>query len=163
MIEQHSYITVVLIIIIVIIINYFLQLNENIIAVKYEWDQHFVNLVFSTQEFYSIVQETIEQKTIPAVQIKIVSLLEQEWPSRRRLYLKVWNNKTIFLICAFPVGTDFFISYRQGIKYGANLSPDTIPTYYEHDSEKSFKESIHKCIMQAIEIMTKHYAYRDPV
>jgi hypothetical protein len=153
---------VIVAIIIIISIRFYFFLYTLDLEVDYEWHKHYENFTFSTQEFYSILYETLVEKNMPEVSVDYIVLFEEGLFSRKRMYIQIQRRKTIFLVCALPLGSDFYVGYRRGwIKEDEEEGSDEKPTFYQSDTERAFRESAHKAVMHAVQVMIQHYGYRQ--
>lgn len=78
--------------------------------------EHWFTLVpqhhFSTQEFYDAVSSQIAAQKLPSLDVSRVDLAEGGSLSDRREYLRMARERLTFDVCAAPVGTNYFFSYR---------------------------------------------------
>ncbi len=79
--------------------------------------EHWFSLVhgerFSTNDCYCDITEKIESQEIPNLKIHRVALKEGSIASDERMYLRIKRQRHTFDVCAAPVGTNFFFSYRN--------------------------------------------------
>lgn len=129
------------------------------------WNHNIDGLKFSSQEFYSKVDEGIKRRNFPDVSSKRISLSQGGLFSSNREYLRVWRGDLTFDICAAPFGDCFFVSWWFGerltglkallarIPYiGPFIVNVTKPrTYYQLDTQNMFTSSVHTCVLAAIE------------
>jgi hypothetical protein len=78
--------------------------------------EHWYSLVagqnFSSKDFYSKVEEVLLAQRLPALSVARVDLSEGGVLSDKREYLRMQRERIIFDVCAAPVGTNYFFSYR---------------------------------------------------
>jgi hypothetical protein len=134
---------------------------ENDILIQNTWQEHIVNFKISTKEFYRILEQMILEKGFPEVYIKQVGLHESEWPSRKRVYMRITHKAIIYFVFSAPMGEDFFISYRMGFRPELVANKDENKTFYQSDSEKAFIASMHKVIIHTMEVIIKQYGDRQ--
>lgn len=78
------------------------------------WLHDFLELKFSTQEFYSQVEASLSKREIPKMRTERINLNQAGIFSTRREYLRVKSGEQIFDICAAPYGNGFFVSWWYG-------------------------------------------------
>lgn len=78
------------------------------------WHHYFDELKFSSDEFYTRVQEIMKSYEFPNVSIWRVNMKANTWLVFNREYLRVASRKFYFDICAAPYGTGFFVSWWFG-------------------------------------------------
>jgi hypothetical protein len=132
------------------------------------WHYNFDELRFSSQDFYSKVEEYSKKRGIPDIEFSRVSFLEGGMFSIKREYLRISRNQNAFDICAAPFGNCFFVSWWLGEKQGffarlisqipligTYLAENSKPrTYYQVDTESMFKESVRSAVNEAIDEIT---------
>lgn len=133
-----------------------------------QWHHSFNKLQFSSQEFYSAVEQALQAKEIPKIQFRRVSFSEGGLLSSKREYLRVTRKEYVFDICAAPFGTDFFVSWWHGKTVGPLIEfTSRIPwlgniifklssmkSYYQLDSENMFKGAVRGSVLEAIDKVT---------
>jgi len=131
------------------------------------WNHYFSDLQFSTQEFYSLIEQKINAQAMPDVEIQRVNYAETNILSNKREYLRIERKNDLFDICAAPFGAGFFVSYWLGSPTHAMRDlAMKIPflgkavegwqgsTYYVVDTACMFRGSVVNCIKEAIEEIT---------
>lgn len=88
--------------------------------------------------------------------------------SDQRRYLRVERSYLVFDICAAPFAHGFFVSWWQGeipnvlrriltaLPFIGKIMERAffIRTYYQIDVEQMFKDSVHHCVLEAIDAIT---------
>lgn len=78
--------------------------------------EHWYSLVsgqnFSSKDFYAKIEEVLAAQRLPALSISRVDVFEGGILSDKREYLRMQRERIIFDVCAAPVGTNYFFSYR---------------------------------------------------
>lgn len=154
-------IKIVGVITIVLYIRHRIWKFQNDILIRDSWHQHIVNHTMSVKEFYKVIEDTICEKGLPDVYTQQVSLYEEGWLSRKRLYLRVTRKRVIYFISAFQEGKDFFISYRMGHRPALIEADSDEQSFFQNDGELAFIESMHKIVLHAVDSMTKQYGNRQ--
>jgi hypothetical protein len=133
---------------------------------------------FSTQTFYNLVQEAMEQKSIPGVKFNIVTHRLNGVFSPRFKYLQIIRKDIVIEVCASTVGSGFFITSRKGFirgsdyseaqkrrstqKEGAGSYKKTNPDlFYKSDVELMFLSCVQQSILEAIDIAVSAKGVRD--
>jgi hypothetical protein len=138
------------------------------------WQHNFDNCNYSTKQFYALIETFVGEKSIPGVKTELVSYHEGGAFSKRRDYLRVQRDRLIFDICAAPFAKGFFVSSWQTrlptarevfltlIPYFGKtwLRNERAQTYFELDTEAMFKESIHLCVLKAVDDFAKEQGIR---
>lgn len=138
------------------------------------WHHHFDNLNYSSLDFYKLISEQVKAKEIPGVEFKLISYKEHGMFSMNREYLRITRNYFVFDICAAPFAKGFFVSwwlakmptFREMMIYFIPILSRTRlrnareQTYFEMDTETMFKDSIHKSVLEAIDMMTNAQGIR---
>lgn len=75
------------------------------------WHKLFEGFQESPQQIYSQLEEAIQRREIPDLNISRINYPEAGVLSARREYLRVRRKEHIFDICAAPFGTGFFVSW----------------------------------------------------
>lgn len=127
--------------------------------VQDHWHHHFDNLQYSSNEFYSQIEQLIKNKELPDVKVKRVSHSEKggllgKVFSDKREYLEVSHRDAIFKICAAPFGKEFFVSSWLGDR-GKKTR-----TFYEHDIDIMFTESIHSIVLTVVDSIVEKKGLR---
>jgi hypothetical protein len=131
------------------------------------WHLPFDFLQLSSQDCYKQIEENVRTRKIPEAEFSRKEFFQKNVFSVQREYLRVRNTKYIFDICAAPYGTGFFVSWwqRESKSIFQILLHRAFPitaqkTYYQLDTQAMFRESIHKCVLEMIEQMTKEKGVR---
>lgn len=77
-----------------------------------QWAKLFEQFNYSPREFYLLVEKNLDTRQVPGAGVEFRSLPEGGILSPERLYLSVRRERLIFLLCAAPFGTGFFVSTR---------------------------------------------------
>lgn len=76
------------------------------------WARLFEQFNYSPREFYLLVEKNLDARQVPGAGVEFRRLPEGGILSPERLYLSVKRERLIFLLCAAPFGTGFFVSTR---------------------------------------------------
>ena len=109
----------------------------------------FDHIPFSTDEFYTSVEEGIESRDIPNVKVGRILLQEGGFASANRQYLRITRRGQTFDICAAPFADGFFVSWRLGGLGKRKLNR----TYYQIDTDGMYKAGIKAVVYEAIDKM----------
>ncbi|MBS1619596.1 MAG: hypothetical protein JST76_13820 [Bacteroidetes bacterium] len=125
--------------------------------------QHSFDFEFSSDEFYTSVQEAITERKIPGVKFTRVKYSQGNIFSGSREYLHIAKDDFMFDICAAPYGTGFFVSMWYAENYGIlKQMANKIPlvkafmerrSYYQIYTEAMAKAAIHVGFNAAIEAL----------
>lgn len=134
------------------------------VIVHSHWHQRFDGLQFSSQNFYELLSEAIQERHIPEVRYSRVTRREGGLFSPRRECLRVTYRSYIHDICASPFGTGCYVSWWQveerGIIQDILRKSPTIDTFldtkpeYQIDAEKVFKQTVHEGILEVLDHIT---------
>ena len=138
-------------------------------ATLHEWTK------ISTQKFYSRVESAIGERQLNEIRLGRRYYKEHLGISQKREYLAISYRKLLFLICAAPYGTGFFISTWSGEKMSLLkelifsipvIGPKLVnamfkKTYFELDTEAMFRETVKGCVNEAINEMITNKGKRD--
>lgn len=133
------------------------------------WYHSIEGLQESPQQFYSSLEQAINQRQIPNIKLSRVDYREGGVLSAKREYLRVCRKEHIFDICAAPFGNGFFVSWWLGettsffwsivlmIPYlGVALMRVFRPlTYYRYDTILMFQESVRSAVLEVVDNITK--------
>ncbi len=78
------------------------------------WSVLAPNFDTSTDAFYTLIREAIQEKRVPDVQISEIEFREGGVASAKRRYLRLRREYHVFDICSAPYGTSWFFSCRFG-------------------------------------------------
>jgi hypothetical protein len=85
------------------------------------WHTLFENFSTSTQDFYRAVEEAVDRRDLPDVEISRVLWSEGGVGSAKREYLRIRRQRVVFDICSAPYGNGHFFSWwlaKVPAKYG---------------------------------------------
>ena len=132
-----------------------------------QWNNYFPFSSMSSEEFYKLVEGIVGEHEYPGLTVSRKNHKEGGFFSSERQYLRVQRGDLVFDICAAPFGKDFYVSWwlfetedaiRRFFKGSmvANFLAQRASnrTFYQADVEAIFRESIHSCVLQAIEHIT---------
>ncbi len=74
------------------------------------WAKLFEQFNYSPREFYTLVEKNLATRSVPGAGAEFRVLPEGGILSPERLYLTVKRERLVFLLCAAPFGTGFFVS-----------------------------------------------------
>ena len=86
------------------------RLDSNIVLSH--WCHLIENLQTSPLAFYQSVEQNLVRRAVPALVNTRVEYHEGSIVSAKRQYLRLTREKLAFDICAAPLGTGFFVSWR---------------------------------------------------
>jgi len=146
----------------------FREINGSV-ATLHEWTK------ISTQKFYSRIESAIGERELSELRLGRRYYKEHGGISQKREYLAVSYRKLLFLICAAPYGTGFFISWWSGEKMSffkelifsiPGIGPKLArvmfkKTYFELDTEAMFKQTVLGCLDEAVKDMITVKGKRD--
>jgi len=153
--------------VIYIVITYLAGYYNDFALVRSRWHHTFTGTHFSAQEIYAAIEEAVKKREIGAA-INMPTFSETSTTTYRRLYLRITRDDQMFLICAAPFGTDYFISWWFGepndlgkdiVKriplIGASLARHMASkTYYQMDTDTMFQDTVKNCVLEVIDAMT---------
>jgi len=87
---------------------------RRVVAVLSHWHRLFEGFQESPQRIYGLLEEAINKREIPDVNISRISYPEAGALSAGREYFRVQRREHIFDVCVAPFGTGFFISWWLG-------------------------------------------------
>jgi hypothetical protein len=85
------------------------------------WHTLFEDFSTSTQDFYAAVEEAIERRDLPEVEMSRILSKEGGFGSARREYLRIQHKRVAFDLCSAPYGNGHFFSWwlaKIPAKYG---------------------------------------------
>ncbi|TKJ32907.1 MAG: hypothetical protein CEE38_22050 [Planctomycetes bacterium B3_Pla] len=91
-------------------------LSKRVASLLSRWHKLFEGFQESPQKIYAALEEAIERRHIPDVEISRVSYPEAGALSAKREYLRVRRKGHVFDVCAAPFGDGFFMSWWLGEK-----------------------------------------------
>ncbi|MGV3598041.1 MAG: hypothetical protein ACO1PI_09240 [Bacteroidota bacterium] len=139
------------------------------------WIGYFDTVQYSTQEFYGLTEESINQRELPGVKLTRVKFFQDSSLWAKREYLRVRNREFIFDICAAPYGNGFYVSWYMGKRstlfYRFMIRVPLIgpmiqvlaesKTYYQIDSMAMFRACIKACVDEAVEKISAEKGVRS--
>ncbi len=138
------------------------------------WSTLIDEFSFSTQEFYKLLQEELQNQGIKSIMAKHVYLKEGNAFSSKRTYLRATWKDYQYDICAAPFGKGFFISwwllYKNSIGeilvskipfVGGWLARKLYPvTYYKIDTASMFMTYAQTAVLKVVDDITKSQGSR---
>ena len=134
------------------------------------YHQHFDNVQFSAQEFYSAIKELVAEKQISNLKVSRFVRSEGGFFSARREYLRITRKGVAIDVCGFVFGRGFYISCRKGRvpaatdkvftnkkASGSKVVADIFSrkeTFYRIDSDEAFKTFVQQSIVDAIHLLS---------
>lgn len=146
--------------------NFFskMETGPNMLA---KWEHSVVGLQYSVEYFYRALETVIRELQIPRLKIQYYTYSEGGLLSARRLYQRIRRKDIYIDICAAPLGTTFFVSYRVFQKrsfFGNLLSSVPVAhdfvdiartkSYYEEDVLNQLQKVIQDSIMKVLNDIT---------
>jgi hypothetical protein len=127
------------------------------------WPVLIKDLKFSSDEFYTVIEKNITARNIPDVSYKRVKFFTTGLLSAQRVYFRISRKRLTYDVCAAPFGNQFFVSSWFGTRLpfffeipiiGKILEWWLSPkTYYQHDSNSMFMQTVTQCIQEAVDEM----------
>lgn len=77
-----------------------------------QWAKLLEQFNYSPREFYKLVEKNLDLRQVPGAGAELRLLREAGILSPERLYLSVRRERLVFLLCAAPFGSGFFVSSR---------------------------------------------------
>lgn len=162
-------------ILIFITIQLLYRRSKKFAVVISRWQHIFDGVKFSSDEFYTSLNEIVASKEMPDVDIEIVHFDQASFYSPDRVYLRLRRDDSMFLVCAAPFGTGFFVSWWYGtpvnwfkeillmIPLLGWILRKTVytRTFYKQDVDGMFSETVKQCVKEAIEKMTSAKGTRN--
>ncbi len=136
------------------------------------WHHLFTKPEFSPQEFYTRLGQLLGERQIPQSAITRVVYSEGGMLSKNREYFRIIYKQSVFDICAAPFGSGFFVSWWLGdVIWSWNSFWRSIPivgffvrgrnkTFFELDTEMAFKDTVSRCVREAIEALSNEKGFR---
>ena len=130
--------------------------------------QHTFDTKFSSQEFYALVEEALNKRKIPNIEMRRVTKDETNFFLSKREYLEVTRADQRFLICAAPFADAFFVSWWFGkvidhfedfVKRIPNVGERLAQamfskTYFQIDTDGMFAGIVKQAVTEAIDQLT---------
>lgn len=85
------------------------------------WNQLIEGFSYSTQDYYSQIEEALKERQIPGLTVSRIEWREGGVFSTKREYLRIQRDRLVFDICGAPFGTGYFVSWWLGELRGANI------------------------------------------
>ncbi|HEX5003165.1 MAG TPA: hypothetical protein VFW78_11775 [Bacteroidia bacterium] len=129
----------------------------------------------SSQKFYSRIESAIGDRQLNDIRLGRRYYKEHMGISHKREYLAISYNKLLYLVCAAPYGTGYFISTWSGEKMSflkeltfsiPRFGPKLVEiffrkTFFELDTEAMFRETVKGCVREAEAEMITNKGKRD--
>ena len=143
--------------------------RRSIKVVHAHWHHMFETRPFTPEEFYEALKAEINKKGIEKLSLYKTSYSEGGFlMSANRIYLRAQYRGNMMDICSAPFAKEaFFVSWWLGeaglsfrdflisIPVIGKLFTRREKTFYEHDTEIMFKETIARCVKDTIEQLTE--------
>jgi hypothetical protein len=131
------------------------------------WGTMIEELSASVQTFYTDIEEAIQRRSVPDLQVSRAVSREGGPLSANREYLQVRRNEYVFHICGAPFANGFFVSYWLGeyqgfwrsliasfpmadLLFAGLLRP---LTYYRIDTANMFLSLVHTAVLEVVDGM----------
>lgn len=138
------------------------------------WSYLFPNLKYDTIQFYNQVEDLLNDREVPDIQMIERHFKEQGFLSHHRVYFEVKRGEFTFHICAASWGSGFFFSWWLREKLSTLdellilipfIGPRIVKlrqfkSYYRIDTDTMFRKSVHECIMTVIDQITESKGIR---
>ncbi len=130
----------------------------------------------STQNFYARIESALSERQLNEIRLGRRYYKEHGGISQKREYLAISYRNLLFLICAAPYGTGFFISWWSGERMsfikelvfsipllGPKLSNWLFKkTYFQLDTEAMFRVTVMGCLNESVKDMITNKGIRVP-
>jgi hypothetical protein len=90
-------------------------LRRKKVVVEKHWYAPMLDFRISTQDFYKAIEDELQQRQVPALEVSRVEFAEGGWLSAQRQYLRLQREWLVFDVCAAPFGTSWFFSLRGAV------------------------------------------------
>lgn len=151
----------------ILFLSYIFRRFKDFGVIHSRW-QHTFDTKFSSQEFYSLLEEALNKKKIPNMNMRRVTKAETNFFLSQREYLEVTRADQRFLICAAPFADGFFVSWWFGkvIEFAEDFMfriPNVGPrlaqalfskTYFQIDTDGMFAGIVKQAVNEAIDQLT---------
>jgi hypothetical protein len=137
------------------------------------WNDYLPGVEFSSDDFYTSIEEIITSKEIPNLKFSRVILAQGGMLSAGREYLRIKQQEYIFDICAASYAKGFFVSWWLGendspirkflltnLPYLRIFLAKRRKTYYQMDTENMLREAIRASLTEAVNAITPTKALR---
>jgi hypothetical protein len=132
------------------------------------------NFPMTPLQFFAYVQDAIEERQIPGVNLHLITRRQVGFGGSRRRYLCVTYQSSICIVGAVPLGTAFVVSWRCGelatwarlILLEHPVLYSTIdwfirpPTFYRIDVNEAFQQLMQRLITDVITNVTEPQVVR---
>jgi len=129
----------------------------------------------SSQKFYARIESAIGDRQLNEIRLGRRYYNEHKGISHKREYLAISYRKLLYLICAAPYGTGYFISTWSGEKmsffkeltfsiprYGPKLVNIFFrKTFFQLDNEAMFRVTVDGCVKEAVDEMITNKGKRE--
>lgn len=146
---------------------------QNMHIVHSSWLQYIDGHPFTTQEFYTELENEIQNQTIPNISTTRITYPQGGMFSQSRIYLRVQCKEYVFDVCAAPFAKGSFVSWRMGeipnamsaflmsIPWIGSFFKNREKTFFELDNEALFKERFSSSVRKVFESMTAEQGKRS--
>lgn len=128
----------------------------------------------SPLQFYSSIEDELEQQKLPGVDVSRVWWQQGSWLSERRQYLRVRRKSLAFDICGISLGNSTQVSWwLNELAPGPMALFFEIPglgpllervitpvTFYQVDTSVHFQRTVHETILRVIDVLNKPQGIR---
>jgi len=129
----------------------------------------------SSQKFYARIESAIGDRQLSEIRLGRRYYKEHAGISHKREYLAISYRKLLYLVCAAPFGTGYFISTWSGEKMSflkeltfsiPRFGPRLVnlffrKTFFQLDTEAMFRETVKGCVREAEAEMITNKGKRD--
>jgi hypothetical protein len=144
--------------------------------IRSNWSGYIDGLKMSGQEFYNLLQESIDERAYPDIRFNRVKHKQSRGPfGAKREYLRVKRKEYYFDVCAAHFGNGCFFSYwsfeRISLIHrliyilpiiGKNLVFFLRKrTYYQQDEQSVFLSATHDAVLELVKGQIKQNGLRD--
>ncbi len=153
---------ILVVILLVIVLIRMITTPANVQTVQSNNHQLLNDMHFSAQEFYSSVENVLNEQMIGGLNFSRITYAEGGMLSARREYLRIRRREYVFDVCAAPFGRGTFVSWWLGevgtplrdrfsrIPFIGQFFVKRMKTYFELDNEAMFRESVISVINSTI-------------
>lgn len=148
--------------------------TRDFVSIESRWQHYFDKIQYSAQDLYAAIEAELQSREVKGIDISRLKVGETELYSNKREYLRVARGDFMYLFCAAPFGTGYFVSWWFGnpsnMRYVMVAAIPIIgpflakyifkKSYYEMDTDAMFKEVVRLCINKGIEKMTEEKGIR---
>jgi hypothetical protein len=144
-------------------------LKKRIDNLHSHWNTLIDNFNYSTQDFYNLLENELQNHDIENINTKEVTLREGGIGTDKRLYLRVTWKDLVYYVCAAPFGDGFFVSWwlknnasiisiivSKIPLFGGWLHRKLFPlTFYRVDTASMFMTYAQQSVLKVIREITK--------